>query len=362
MYDNGLIERMNLRQVYKYFNYFTTQLLCPDDCFLILQFYKRSTKSFMEQLLVLDFPYTKDQNLGQLSQNERYLCMWNEIIDPSNSTYFKSIGVNSIEFVYTKLKEYREIVSRLAEVIDYEERTALSIASSECKKVFYRRMHFLGQYEFIRPLEYKSKTALIILATDHKLVENVFIPKFHEFKNEEGVMTKDLFEECFNKWNLEIEPLTYKRISSISTENQVQFDYNHCALYRSNQVLEKEFVTYCLKIFGSRRKVILKFMTNEDQYRNEINDRRVKNLDSKFVVDIMHQPENNSYEDIITAAIRLSNYEHLKSTECKFMLVLPASTAVFSELDVKSDSSIRENVIEKVDRCLYLLYLPYTLI
>ena len=363
MYDNGLIERMNLRQVYKYIHYFTTQLLYPNDCIIILQYYKRSTKSFMEQLLDLDFPYTKDHNIGQLSKNERYLCMWTEIIDPSNFDYFKSIGINSIEFVNTKLGLYVEIVGLLAEVIDHEERIALSIASTECKKVFYQCMYFLGKYEFLigTPLN-KTSTVLIVLATDHKLVENVFIPKFNEFKNEEGVMTKDLFEDCFKTWDLELEALTYKRTSSICTQNQVQYDYNDCVLNRSNPILEKEFVTYCSKIFVATRRVILKFMTNEDQYRKEINDRRVKNLDSKLVKDIMHQPENNSYEDFITASIQSSNNEHLKGTEYKFMLVLPSSTAVISELDVKSDSFIRENVIEKVSRCLYFLYLPYPLI
>lgn len=358
MYDNGLIERMNLRQVYKYIHYFTTQLLYPNDCFLILQYYKKSTKSFMEQLLDLDFPYTKDHNLGQLSKNERYLCMWTEIIDPSNFEYFKSIGINSIEFVNTKLGQYVEIVGLLAEVIDYEERIALSIASSECKKAFYQCMYFLGKYEFLTPLN-KTSTVLIVLATDHKLVENVFIPKFNEFKNEEGVMTKDLFEDCFKTWDLEMEALTYKRTSSICTQNQVQYDFNDCVHNRSNQILEKEFVSYCSKIFVATRRVILKFMTNEDQYRKEINDRRVKNLDSKFVKDIMHQPENNSYEDFITASIQSSNYEHLKGTEYKFMLVLPSSTAVISELDVKSDSFIRENVIEKVSRCLQYIFCIY---
>lgn len=322
-------------------------------------------KSFIEQLLDLDFPYTKDQKLNQLSRNERYLCMWTEIMDASNSRFFKRIQIDSIEFVRMKLEEYKDIVSSLAEVIDHEKRTALSIASSECKKVFDQCMNFLGQYEFyIGPPEHKSTTSLIVCATDHKLVENVFIPKFNEFKNEEGVMTKDLFEDCFNEWDLEIEGLTFKRISSISTHNQVKYDYNDCVLNNSNQVLESDFITYCSKIFDPTRIVILIFMKNEDQYRG------VKKLDLKFVLSIIHQPENNTYEDIISAAIQSSNHKHLKDTEYKFLLVLPVadrslldvilktllkgleknngdnSAVVFSELDVDM----------KVDCCLYFLF------
>ena len=221
--------------------------------------------------------------------------MWTEIIDPANSKFFKRIRIDSLKFVHSKLEEYKDIVSWLADEIDHEKRTALSIASSECKNVFYECMNFLGQYEFyIGPPVYKSTTALIVLATDHKLVDNVFIPKFNDFKNDEGVMTKDLFEDCFNEWDLEMEALMYKRISSISTQYQVKYDYNDCVLNNSNQVLVKDFVTYCSKIFGATRRVILKFMKNEDQYRKEINTRREKKLDSKFVINIIHRPENDS--------------------------------------------------------------------
>jgi hypothetical protein len=69
-----------------------------------------------------------------------------------------------------------------------------------------------------------------------------------------------------------VDALTYKSISS--TRSQEKFDFYDCDLDKGGSVSEKEFVTYCSKIFGATRTVVLKFMKNEDQYRNEINARQ----------------------------------------------------------------------------------------
>ena len=250
--------------------------------------------------------------------------MWTEIIDVTNSDFFKDIGIINTDFVRSKLEEFQDMTSSLADEVDQDNRTALSIAPVAVREVFHEFMYFMGQYEFhIGPPVYKSATALIVQATDHKVVEKVFNTKFNEFKNDEGVITKDEFIECFDSWDLIAETLTYKSISAI--RSQEKFDFYDCDIDKGGSVSEREFVTYCSKIFGATRTVVLKFMKNKDQYRKEIDARQKNNLDAKFVLNIISGLEEDSNEDIIYTSIQASNHKHLKCTEYKFMIVLPAA-------------------------------------
>jgi serine/threonine protein kinase len=263
--------------------------------------------------------------------------MWTEIIDVANSDIFKGKEISIKDFVQSKLEEFQDITSSLADEEDQDKRTALSIASPEVREVFHDFMYFMGRYEFhIGPPVYKSATALIVQAIDHKLVKKVFNAKFNKFKNDEGFMTKDEFDDCFNSWDLVADALTYKSISSTrsqektyksisSTRSQEKFDFYDCDLDKCGRVSKKEFEAYCSKIFGATRTVVLKFMKNEDQYRKEINARQTNNLNAKFVMNIISGPEEDSNEDIICKSIQVSNHKHLKRTQYKFMIVLPAA-------------------------------------
>ena len=250
--------------------------------------------------------------------------MWTEIIDVANFDIFNGKGIIINDFVRSKLEEFQDITSSLADEEDQGKRTAFSIASPEVKEVFHEFMYFRGRYEFhIGPPVHKSATALIVQAIDHKLVKKVFNAKFNECKNNEGVMTNDKFDDCFNSWDIVADALTYKSISS--TRSKEKFDFNNCDLDKCGRVSEKEFVDYCSKIFGATRTVVLKFMKNEDQYRREINARQKNNLDAKFVMNIISGPEEDCDEDSICTDIQKSNHKHLKNTEYKFMIVLPAA-------------------------------------
>jgi len=117
----------------------------------------------------------------------------------ANSEFFKDIGLVNENFVRSKLEEFQDMTSSLADEVDKDNRTALSIASSGVQEVFHKFIYFMGRYDFhIGPPVYESATALIVQATDHNVVEKVFVPKFNEFKNDECVMTKDEFDDCFN--------------------------------------------------------------------------------------------------------------------------------------------------------------------
>ena len=217
----------------------------------------------MQHVLNVDFPYYKERHQVQFTRNEHYLCTRTEIIDVANSDFFKDIGLVNENFVRSKLEEFQDMTSSLADEVDKDNRTALSIASSGVQEVFHKFMYFMGRYEF---------------------------------KNDECVMTKDEFDDCFNSWDFFADALTYKSISSI--RSQEKFHFYDCDLDKGDSVSEKEFISYCSKIFGATRTVVLKFMKNKDQYRKEIDARLKKNLDAKFVINIISGSEEDCDEDV----------------------------------------------------------------
>lgn len=240
--------------------------------------------------------------------------MWTEIINVDNEEYFKDMTIIVTEVVKGKLDKFKDIAKVLADEVDYANRTALSIASEDVKKVFYKCLFFMERYEFhTGPPVYKSLTSLIILATDHLVVDKVFIPKFKKFEeSSRGYLTKDSFDRCFNDLNktLAEEALTCKSI----------FNFNDCDLDKCGKVDEKEFVTYCSKVF-ERRVVILKFMKYEDQYRKEVNTRSKNHLRADFVVNIISSDEENEEknDENIATAIKAFNYKNLN--DYKFMML-----------------------------------------
>ena len=78
----------------------------------------------------LDFPYHKDshQQNPQPKRNESYLCMWTEIVDNSKQQFFKGVGIDATEFVRSKLEEFKDMASLLADEIDDANRTALTVS------------------------------------------------------------------------------------------------------------------------------------------------------------------------------------------------------------------------------------------
>lgn len=241
--------------------------------------------------------------------------MWTEIINVDNEEYFKDMIIIVTEVVKGKLDKFKDIAKVLADEVDYANRTALSIASEDVKKVFYKCLFFMERYEFhTGPPVHKSLTSLIILATDHLVVDKVFIPKFDQFK-ENNHMTEETFKDCFSSWNLSEEGFTLKAIGN--DKQDFTFDFNDCDYDGCGEISQKEFIDYCLKIIQPR-VVILKFIKNEDHYQKEVEARSNKKLDADFVVNIIDKFD-------ISLKIDEFQHKHMGGEDYKFMITMPAA-------------------------------------
>lgn len=241
--------------------------------------------------------------------------MWTEVINVDNINYFKGM-INIPNAVKLKLNEFKDIAKVLADEVDHANRTALSIASDDVKNVFYKCLFFLERYEFhTGPPVYKSSTSLIILATDHLVVDKVFIPKFLIFQNDNH-MTEESFVECFTSWKFSEEGFILKTIGN-NKQDDFKFDFNDCDYDGCGKISQKEFINYCLKIIEPR-VVILKFIKNEIQYQKEVEARSNKELDANFVVNTI-----DTFD--ISFEIKEFKHKHLEGEYYKFMITMPAA-------------------------------------
>lgn len=315
-----------------------------------------SRKEFLELIIDLDFPFNEDKN-----SNHQYLCMWTQIIDRSTDEYFQSIGIDKSIFVRKKLKQFNNLVSVLAHEKDDDNNTVLSIASYKIKEIFYEYMYFYSRYEFQPgPPIYKSTTALVVLATEHKIVNHVYESKFNKFKNPDGFMTEESFNECFNTWNLSEEALIRDTLSKDRKKDD-SCDFNDCDIDKCGKIGIKTFIVYCSKIFGETRKVVLKFMKNDLQYRKEIDTRVLNKLDSKHVLNIIIQEEGSNIEakeNAITDALQSSTHKHLYNNGYRYMIVMRAADRSLEDIikKEKPDNRLKRILLYEIAQAIKHLH------
>lgn len=63
--------------------------------------------------------------------------MWTELVDSSNYEFFDSFGFDCERFIREKLQKFPDLVSSLANITDFWNRTAISVASQGIKEMFY---------------------------------------------------------------------------------------------------------------------------------------------------------------------------------------------------------------------------------
>ena len=71
----------------------------------------------------------------------------------------------------------------------------------------------------------------------------------------------------------------------------------------------------------------------------------MKNLDAKFVMNIISGSKEDNNEDVINTAIQASKHKHLKSTKYKFMIVLPAADRSLLDVILKEKPNASQKML-----------------
>jgi len=235
-------------------------------------------------LLFADLPFSllddsQDGAPPKPQQQQDHAFSWTLIMDhPKISVSLLCFLVSSI------LAKFPFLAHQLAHTKDTKGREAISICDAKVLSLINEYLFFLSQYELQQgPLVHKSATAIVIQAQDHG-VNGDYRLAFANTCSEEGKdgLNLDGFCAAIASLGLHSEATTMDE-----SHLEEAFGYANTSKCSANNLSENEFVNFCTVTFGPVRKVVLKFMTNKEQWRREIETRRAGNLDSRYVVGLL---------------------------------------------------------------------------
>ena len=229
-------------------------------------------------LLVLrDLPFTSN---GQPSTQHEY--SWAYAMEASTLLTDEV----RIALAQTVCERYPSYVAQLVTSTDKSGRRVEHITSPACLEVMNKHLYFCGRYELHRSAPiHCSATALVLSATDHCMVKqyehafdqavnigpqgDVLVAGSRSKPQEPKLPVKQKclplkeFGEC-------VQSLLYLS----SDPEEIVKQYQSCAVGKeagiasAAGVSRDQFVAYCTEAFGKSRKIVIKFMSNEDQWQS----------------------------------------------------------------------------------------------
>ena len=122
--------------------------------------------------------------------------------------------------------------------------------------------------------------------------------------------------------------------------------FRHCDVNNDKTITPDEFVDFCETMFGRSRRVAMKFMKNEDQWRRErsmrgkdidgvtasgsgqdtdVEDMETKALDTQYVVGLMDGPKDADFQEAVKSFRLEASGEPVVLAEYKYGIVMPAA-------------------------------------
>jgi len=225
----------------------------------------------------------------------------------------------------------RPHTGKLAHVRDEQGREAIALCHAAVRAEFEKRIYFDGRYELREgPAVHKSATALVVFADDHGAMaeyERAFdeatagkqggmdAAAFHLAARAAGVATKDSSPSC-------------KVADADTNEN--------------GKVEREEFARFCCRMLhGSAgdktRRVVLKFMSEQDQFERERDFRKNSDLEARYVVGaIRYMPDDSDDSDGKKFALAIKSETSRDDLErYKYAIVMPAADRNLQEIFVK---------------------------
>jgi ankyrin repeat protein/serine/threonine protein kinase len=232
---------------------------------------------YVKILLLADMPIARD---GVLRFRHGYSWTWllsYRSADKRVNEILQEIVLDIIE----RDPDYRHHTKLLADAKDVTGNAASNIAFDKTKLAFRQRTCFMGRYNLHPPpFLHKSASSIAIAADDFGAVDD-YKNKFSRFCSQSGE-TATLNEEQFKKLLKEV---------CVGEANPVP------ALDQSHRFSKEDFVKVCCEqLHGSpdneSRPVVIKFIQEEARFRKVVEILERYDLDSKYVVSILHTYQN----------------------------------------------------------------------
>jgi len=208
--------------------------------------------------------------------------------------------------VFSKLLETcsLERIRALADSRDAQGRTTLSLALGVYREEFERRLFFFGRYQLRPgPPAYRTQTSYVVFADDVKAHASYEAAFCRRLEPDEVALSLEAFTWACEDVGL---VLTDAIKSSMGPDEDGKFAATEFDPNGDGQVNLAEFVSFCcLRLHGSStnkaRRVVLKMMSQKDQFLNEKNNRENRDkddrLDAKFVISAINYWDSEESSD-----------------------------------------------------------------
>ncbi|KAF0682974.1 Aste57867_24987 [Aphanomyces stellatus] len=287
-------------------------------------------------LLRLDYPF-KLENGCVTAQKHEY--SWTAFLDSSCEVPL-NVRRSCIQAILDE-HESMEWLHALAFAIDQQERRAIDTTDAATRKYLRERLYFCGRYElFEGPPVHVSPTAVVVLAYDHDICNQVFL----DHANNGGDLDKAGFIKCSQVLGRLLERNATHKKRERDSELWAK-DFDLWDKDKNSRISESEFENYCSKYFGSKLKVALKFMRNEDEYKREIKTRN-KISGSSYVVSQLPAANQNVFKEHVT---RLMINDEMPMAEYPNVLVMPAADRSLEDIYAKElpkETKIKDYLFE----------------
>ena len=268
----------------------------------ILLYKEKISFEIIKEYLYNDLPIITLPN-GDITFNDDYSYSWFAVLDPHRCPI-----AYGTKFVTDILAIYRKYASNFAHIKDPTGREAISITSNEIKSIMNDYLLFCGQYELDHghPIHI-SATSVVILAKDHSILQ-----EYRKQYNEVTSKTNSSNELSCEQFIIAIKALEIKLDKKLD-ERHLDKDYHSWDKNQSTGLSIIEFEEYCIIVFGSTRRVVIKFMRDAIQHQREKDMREMNHLDRQYVIGLLPEPNRerflNDIESLEMEGLLLKNYK-----------------------------------------------------
>ncbi len=245
----------------------------------------------------------------------------------------KHAVVLAVTFVEHLFATNTHTISDLCHSKDAQDREVIQFVPKEVREVLNKHLFFCGRYELTSgaPI-HCSATAVVVACNDYGCVndyEKVFSSALKTAvttSTTASSIATNISSSSNDELDFKLFVNAVRQVcdnlgvsAAIDTELQSKYD----AYADTCGINLRDFLKFCVTEYGPSRKVVIKFMRVEEQFKREVSTRELGGLNKKYVLTFLKGPDPIEFERQVK-----SLYAHdgkLSLADFKYGLIMPAA-------------------------------------
>ena len=226
---------------------------------------------------------------------------------------------------------------------DEQNRVVIQFCSEHVRKFLIKFLYFCGRYELVPgPPIHCSATAIVVAFNDHGCMKEYELA-FTEVLGDNSVSDTINFQQFQLALNCLVKTVGIK----VDPIEHLQLSFNSY-----DGLTKRLFLQYCEKEFFAIRRVVIKFMKVEEQFRREVNIRIHGELSGAFVVAFLKGPSETEFCKCVESLTVHDGKFAL--ADYKFGVIMPAADRSLDAIfrSERPDLSRVRSLMYEVCKCL----------